>query len=165
MPRRSALPGDCMLARSLEVLGEWWTFLIIRDAFFGIRHFEAFQASLGIARNVLSARLSKLVETGILSRAPDRQDGRRIEYRLTEKGRALLPIIVAIAQWGAAWMRCEDEVPPYRFIERDGGAVIPPIAVRSAAGAVLGPRDIAIEMRAEGDGIRNIDPDLEEKAA
>lgn len=146
MPKRSALPAACMLARSLEVLGEWWTFLIIRDAFFGIRHFEAFQGSLGIARNVLSARLTKLVERGILDRRPDASDGRRIEYRLTAKGKALLPVIVSIAQWGAENMRCGDEPLPYFFYDRDTRQPIPPIAVRAEDGRVLGPRDIGVQV-------------------
>lgn len=133
-----------MLARSLEVLGEWWTFLIIRDAFFGIRHFEAFQASLGIARNVLSARLAKLVDTGVLTRRPDEADGRRIEYRLTDKGRALMPVIVGIAQWGAEHMRCPGEALPYAFHDRATGQPIPPMAVRAADGRALGPRDIEV---------------------
>jgi len=141
-----------MVARSLEVLGEWWTFLIIRDAFFGVRHFEGFQSSLGIARNVLSARLGKLVETGVLDRRPDPNDGRRIEYRLTAKGKALLPIIVAIAQWGAEHMRCPSEELPYQFFDRRTGEPIPPVAVRSVAGEVLGLRDIGIEVLARGDG-------------
>lgn len=154
-----------MLARSLEVLGEWWTFLIIRDAFFGIRHFEAFQASLGIARNVLSARLAKLVETGILDRRPDQHDGRRIEYRLTEKGKALLPTIVAIAQWGAEWMRGRDEPLPYFFYDRSTGAPIPGMSVRSADGRQLGPRDIGIEARTDERQTECVDPDFEQEKA
>lgn len=154
-----------MLARSLEVLGEWWTFLIIRDAFFGIRHFEGFQSSLGIARNVLSARLGKLVETGILDRRPDKRDGRRIEYRLTEKGKALLPVIVGIAQWGAEWMRNKDEPLPYYFYDRETGTPIPPMSVRAADGRVLGPRDIGVEAGPKGSATDCIDPDFQEKAA
>lgn len=154
-----------MLARSLEVLGEWWTFLIIRDAFFGIRHFEGFQSSLGIARNVLSARLAKLVETGIFDRRQDPNDGRRIEYRLTEKGKALLPVIVSIAQWGAEWMRDCAEPLPYHFYDRETATPIPPISVRAADGRVLGPRDIGVETHGETAATDCIDPDFKEKAA
>ena len=150
MPKRSPLPNACMLARALEVLGEWWTLLIVRDAFFGIRHFEAFQGSLGIARNVLSTRLAKLVEVGILTRTPDATDGRRIEYRLTSKGRALLPVIVGMAQWGAANLREPGQPLPYWFTVRETGEPIPPVKVRSADGRELAARDLAI---AEGPGM------------
>jgi DNA-binding HxlR family transcriptional regulator len=150
MPKRSPLPNACMLARSLELLGEWWTLLIVRDAFFGIRHFEAFQASLGIARNVLSTRLLKLVEAGILTRSPDPTDGRRIEYRLTAKGRALLPVIVGLAQWGAKHLRDEGQPLPYWFVERATGERLPQVAVRNGEGRDLVARDLAI---VEGPGM------------
>jgi len=150
MPKRSRLPEACMLARSLEVLGEWWTLLIVRDAFFGLRHFEAFQASLGIARNVLSTRLAKLVEVGIFTRKQDPLDGRRVEYRLTDKGRALLPAVVALAQWGAKNLCADGEPLPYWFIERATGERVQTIAVRAPDGRELLPREIGI---VEGPGM------------
>ncbi len=150
MPKRSRLPEACMLARSLEVLGEWWTLLIVRDAFFGLKHFEAFQNSLGIARNVLTTRLVKLVEVGILTRKQDLLDGRRVEYRLTDKGRALLPTVVALAQWGAKNLCTEDDLLPYWFIERATGERVQTMAVRAQDGRELLPRDIGI---VEGPGM------------
>jgi DNA-binding HxlR family transcriptional regulator len=144
MPKRSPLPDACMLARALEVVGEWWTLLIIRDAFFGVRHFEAFQHSLGIARNVLATRLGKLVEVGILVRRPDPEDGRRIEYRLTEKGKALLPTIIAFAQWGDKWHRDADSCIPYFFVDRETGQPIREVVVQSADGRTLTCRDIRV---------------------
>ncbi len=161
MPKRSPLPNSCMLARSLELLGEWWTLLIVRDAFFGIRHFEEFQASLGIARNVLSLRLTKLVEAEVLTRKPDATDGRRIEYRLTAKGRALLPIIVGLAQWGARHLREDNQPLPYWFAERATGERIAPIAVLGIDGRELEARDLAIvEGPGMTDEIRAIMPAL-----
>ena len=164
MPKRSPLPDACMLARALEVLGEWWTLLIVRDAFFGLRHFEAFQGSLGIARNVLSTRLAKLVEEGILTRRPDPTDGRRVEYRLTDKGRALLPTIVALGQWGADHM-CEHGRLPYWFVERATGEPVAAIKVRTKDGRDLEARDLAI---VEGPGmtkaIRAMMPALQKAA-
>ena len=150
MPKRSALPDACMLARSLEVLGEWWTLLIVRDAFFGIRHFEAFQASLGIARNVLSTRLAKLVRAGVLTRRPDAEDGRRVEYRLTDKGKALLPTIVAFAQWGDRWHRENGELVPYRFVDRLNGEPIRTLKVEAQDGRELACTDIRV---VEGPGM------------
>lgn len=144
MPKRSALPDACMLARALEVLGEWWTLLIVRDAFFGVRHFEGFQSSLGIARNVLSTRLAKLVKAGILDRVPDQEDRRRIEYRLTDKGRALLPTIVAFAQWGERWHDCAPECVPYSFVDRRDGEPIAALQVEAHDGRPLGCRDIKV---------------------
>lgn len=150
-----------MLARSLEVLGEWWTLLIVRDAFFGIHHFEGFQASLGIARNVLSTRLAKLVEEQILTRAVDANDGRRIEYRLTQKGRELIPVIVSLAQWGANHMRTEKQPLPYWFVERTTGQPIAPMTVRSRDGRELVARELAIvEGPGMTDEIRAIMPAL-----
>lgn len=150
MPKRSPLPEACMLARALEVVGEWWTLLIIRDAFFGVRHFEGFQQSLGIARNVLATRLAKLVEVGILNRRPDPADGRRIEYRLTDKGKALLPTIVAFAQWGDKWHRDRESPIPYQFVDRELGQPIEEVVVKSADGRALTCHDIKV---VEGPGM------------
>ncbi|MCB2089315.1 MAG: helix-turn-helix domain-containing protein [Sphingomonadaceae bacterium] len=91
---------DCGLPSALEVMGERWSFMILRASFNGIRHFEDFLVQLGIARNILSNRLGRLVEHGILQRVPCPDDKRRIEYRLTEKGFDLLPAMVSLRQWG-----------------------------------------------------------------
>jgi DNA-binding HxlR family transcriptional regulator len=94
---------SCGLSSALESIGERWSFLILRGAFNGLRHFEEFQAELGIARNILANRLGRLVECGILTRRPLPDDRRKIEYRLTEKGAELLPAVVALRQWGEKW--------------------------------------------------------------
>jgi DNA-binding HxlR family transcriptional regulator len=99
------LPADyesqnCSIARALELVGERWTILILRDAFLGTRRFDEFQRSLGIARNVLQSRLERLVEAGILRREPYQERPRRFEYRLTAKGVDLWPVIVALLKWG-----------------------------------------------------------------
>jgi len=91
---------ECGLPAALEVMGERWSFMILRAAFNGLQHFEDFLTELGIARNILSNRLGKLVEHGILEREADPEDRRRIEYRLTEKGLDLLPALLALRQWG-----------------------------------------------------------------
>ncbi len=93
----------CSLDAALEAIGERWSFLILRGAFNGLRHFEQFQAALGIARNVLANRLTRLVAHGILERTPCADDRRKVEYRLTEKGEALMPTVVALRQWGERW--------------------------------------------------------------
>ena len=90
----------CPVAGSLEVVGERWTLLIVRDVFLGIRRFEDLQRDLGVARNVLQARLERLVENGILVKRPYQEHPLRCEYRLTEKGADLWPVLVALLTWG-----------------------------------------------------------------
>ncbi len=97
----------CPVARSLDVVGEWWTLLIIRDALLGARRFEDFKAT-GIADNILSARLRRLVDAGVLERVPYQERPERHEYRLTEKGRALGPVVLALRSWGRQWTSGED---------------------------------------------------------
>ena len=93
----------CPIPAAVELIGEKWAFLILRGAFNGLQHFEEFQAGLGIARNILSDRLAKLVGGGILERSPDPSDRRKVIYSLTDKGEALLPVVLAIRQWGEDW--------------------------------------------------------------
>jgi DNA-binding HxlR family transcriptional regulator len=99
--REAAL--SCPLPAAVEVIGEKWAFLILRGALNGLKHFEEFQGGLGIARNILSDRLSKMVAGGILERAADPEDGRRVIYSLTPKGEDLLPVVLALRQWGEKW--------------------------------------------------------------
>ena len=94
---------SCPLPAAVELIGEKWAFLILRGALNGLKHFEEFQAGLGIARNILSDRLSKLVAGGILQREADPADGRRVIYSLTAKGEDLLPVVLALRQWGEKW--------------------------------------------------------------
>ncbi len=93
----------CPLPSAVELIGEKWAFLILRGALNGLEHFEQFQAGLGIARNILSNRLAKLVEGGILERNSDPADRRKVIYSLTPKGEALLPVVLALRQWGEDW--------------------------------------------------------------
>lgn len=90
----------CPIPAAIELIGERWAFLILRGALLGLSHFEEYQRCLGIARNILSDRLSRLVAAGILDRSADSNDRRKVIYGMTEKGAALLPVLVAIRQWG-----------------------------------------------------------------
>jgi DNA-binding HxlR family transcriptional regulator len=101
---KKAILGSCALPAALEAVGERWSFLILRAAFNGLAHFEEFQSTLGIARNILSNRLGRLVENGIMAREPDPADRRKVAYQLTEKGRDLLPALIALRQWGDKWI-------------------------------------------------------------
>src|SRR5580704_8650496 len=91
---------NCSIARALELVGERWTILVLRDVFLGVRRFEAIQRNLGVARNVLAARLDRLVDEGILEKALYQERPPRHEYRLTDKGLDLWPVIVELLQWG-----------------------------------------------------------------
>jgi DNA-binding HxlR family transcriptional regulator len=94
---------SCPIPAAVELIGEKWAFLILRGALNGLHHFEEFQAGLGIARNILSDRLGKMVAGGILERSPDPTDRRRVVYSLTAKGEGLLPVVLAMRQWGDDW--------------------------------------------------------------
>ncbi|HZR51737.1 MAG TPA: helix-turn-helix domain-containing protein [Streptosporangiaceae bacterium] len=117
---------NCSIARTLDVVGEWWTLLIIRDAFRGTRRFDEFQENLGMARSVLTARLRKLTDEGVLSRTEYSAHPPRYEYRLTEKGRALFPVIAALMQWGDTWAQGPGG-PPTVIVHDTCGQVIAPI--------------------------------------
>jgi DNA-binding HxlR family transcriptional regulator len=109
MLKRDYEGQNCSVARSLEVVGERWTLLIIRDAFLGLRRFEQFQENLGIARNVLTDRLNRLVDEGILERVRYSERPARYEYRLTQKGRDLNIALAGLRQWGDRYL---SEKPP-----------------------------------------------------
>lgn len=130
-----AVLAECGISAALSVVGERWSFLILRGAFNGLHHFEEFQSTLGIARNILSNRLARLVDHDILRREPDPSDRRKIEYRLTDKGRALLPVLIAMRQWGERWVSGVPSNP--RLVDRQSRQPIAPIAVVAADGRPL----------------------------
>lgn len=130
-----AIYAECGISAALEVVGERWSFLILRGAFNGLRHFEEFQATLGIARNILSNRLARLVEHEILKRQADPADRRKIVYRLTDKGKALLPVLIALRQWGERWVSGVPSNPV--LVDRATGRPVEQIAVRAGDGRPL----------------------------
>lgn len=138
---------ECGLPQALEVMGERWSFMILRASFNGLHHFEEFLSELGIARNILSNRLAKLVEHGILKRDPCAEDRRKIEYRLTDKGFDLLPAMVALRQWGQKY---GDQVVenPVLVDERDR-LPIGPTSILSHDGRILGPKDLWLAERSK----------------
>jgi len=140
---------ECPVARALDMIGEWWSLLIIRDALRGLRRFDEFQESLGIARNMLSRRLKTLVAAGILEKHAYAERPRRHEYRLSPKGAELLPILVNLQIWGNRWA-APAAGPATLLVARASGLPIephlslsgPPIAaddIRLAAGPGAGP--------------------------
>jgi len=134
-------PLNGSIAHVLECLGEGWSMLIIREAFFGIRRFEEFQSHLGIARNILTARLKKLCENEILERVPIKEGAKRHEYLLTTKGKELMPLLITLTQWGDKWIYGEGK-EPIIFLDREQGKPIGPIMVQASDGRNLRPREI-----------------------
>ena len=124
----------CPLPQAIELIGEKWAFLILRGALNGLQHFEQFQAALGIARNILSNRLSRMVEGGILERRPDPEDRRKVVYSLTAKGEALLPVVLALRQWGEDWGCGKQDIV---LADQRDGQPVRRICVQAADGRAL----------------------------
>jgi DNA-binding HxlR family transcriptional regulator len=132
---------ECSVARALEVVGERWTILILRDAFLGVRRFDDFQRSLGVARNVLTTRLQRLVDAGVLERRRYQERPERFEYRLTEMGLDLWPAVVALMRFGDRHLSGPDG-PPTRLEHRDCGGEVTALATCERCGESLGVRDV-----------------------
>lgn len=116
----------CSVGRTLEVLGDKWIFLILREAFFGVCYFDGFKANLGIATNVLSDRLAHLVENGVMQKRRDENDARRVKYGLTRKGLELYTVTLALMQWGDRWLAGEDG-PPLVLTHKTCGHQLDPV--------------------------------------
>jgi DNA-binding HxlR family transcriptional regulator len=142
---------NCSVAQSLEVIGEWWTLLIVRDAFFGVSRFEEFQSRLGIARNILATRLETLVAAGILERRVYEEARGRSDYVLTEKGRALWPVLTALRQWGDDWMVGEG-YEPVEMVHRTCGERARAEMVCGHCGERLHGRDLRVVPGPGSDG-------------
>ena len=135
---------NCSVARTLGVMGDRWTMLVLREAFFGVRRFEAIQGNLGVARNVLSDRLARLVEHGILDRRRYQERPERFEYVLTEKGLGLYAPLVALMRWGDEHMT-EEAGAPVVLRHRDCGHLTVPTLTCSECGEELDPRAVRPE--------------------
>ena len=129
----------CSIGRAMDILGERWTLLILRECFYGVRRFSVMQRNLGIARNILSSRLQLLVRTGILEKRRYQEEPERFEYRLTETGRALYPAIIAIMRWGDEHLN--DHAPPVE-LHHSCGALAEPKLVCGHCGEPLHPHDV-----------------------
>jgi DNA-binding HxlR family transcriptional regulator len=134
---------NCSVAQCLEVVGEWWSLLIVRDAFLGVSRFDDFQARLGISRNILNHRLNRLVDNGIFERVPYQDHPPRAEYRLTEKGRDLWHVVMAMRQWGDRW--AAPEGPPLDVRHVACGQVVQAVPVCSHCGEPLDARSVTAE--------------------
>jgi DNA-binding HxlR family transcriptional regulator len=140
MERKSFADMHCSVAQCLEVIGEWWSMLIVRDVFMGVTRFDDFQRRLGIARNILQARLNHLVDAGVLVPVPYSEHPPRYDYRLTDKGRELWPVLTAMRQWGDRY--AAPDGPPIHLTHKACGHVSEAIMVCSACAEPLGARDV-----------------------
>lgn len=141
MRRKSLDDASCAVARSLDVIGDWWSLLIVRDALNGVRRFNEFERSLGLAKNILSARLKALVEHGILETMPASDGSAYREYVPTEKGLKLFPVIIALAQWGAEFLFDPAE-PRSCPLDARSRQPLKRMTVQASDGRELGPADI-----------------------
>ena len=142
MQRTSFGDMSCPIARSLERVGEWWSIMILRDAFAGMTRFDEFQKSLGIAPNMLTRRLNALVESGLMERSRYCEHPPRHEYILTERGRDFRPVLIALLAWGNRHFAPEGA--SVQIVDAQTGAVAEPVVVDQASGRPLASPDFKI---------------------
>jgi DNA-binding HxlR family transcriptional regulator len=154
--KRTSFEGDrCPIARSLDVIGDWWSLLIIRDASLGHRRFGEFQKSLGLAKNILTVRLRALVDQGILKTAPASDGSAYREYVLTPKGRGIFPILVALRQWSEEFDPRPEEIGTI-MVDRDKGKPVRKLALYSQDGRLLTAADTALKPRQPAKRARSV---------
>ena len=147
MVKRTSLEGDsCPIARSLEALGDWWSLLIIRDAFLGVSRFGEFQKKLGLAKNILAVRLRTLVDQGILATAPASDGSAYQEYLLTPKGRGVFPILVALRQWSEEYDEHPEQIATL-LVDSENGKPVRKLALYSEDRRLLEDRDTTLKPR------------------
>ena len=156
MVKRTSLEGDaCPIARALDVIGDWWSLLIIRDAFVGRRRFGEFQKNLGLAKNILSTRLRALVDRGILATAPASDGSAYHEYVLTPKGRGLFNVLVALRQWSEQFDERPEEIATL-LVDRKNGKPVRTLTLYSQDGRALGAEDTTLKARPSARGGRRV---------
>jgi DNA-binding HxlR family transcriptional regulator len=144
MVKRTSLEkAECPVARSLDVFGDWWSLLIIRDAFLGLRRFSEFQKNIGLAKNILTVRLRTLVDRGILKTVPASDGSAYQEYVLTPKGRGVFPVLVALRQWSEEFGG-ESSGFSTLLVDRDKGLPVRKLELRASDGSLLGDGDTEV---------------------
>jgi DNA-binding HxlR family transcriptional regulator len=137
VPLRS---NECPVARTLEAIGDRWSLMIIREAFDDVRRFSEFQKNLGVARNILTSRLKALVATGVFDVAPASDGSAYKEYVLTDKGRAIFPVVISMRQWGERYLFAPQEARSV-LVDNASGQPVKPLVVLSSSGQPLSPGD------------------------
>ena len=141
--------AQCPVARALEVLGDRWALMILRDAFDGLRRFSEFQKNLGLAKNILTTRLKLLLESGLLQLQPASDGSAYKEYVLTDKGRSVFPIVVGLRQWGERFLFEAGEARS-ELLDSASGKPIETLLVRAQDGRVVGPEDCRRRVISQG---------------
>lgn len=160
MKTKSFSQMQCSIARSLDHVGSWWSLLIIRDAMMGARRFKHFQENLGIAKNTLTRRLSDLINGGIIEKVPASDGYAHEEYVLTERGRELAPVIIALAQWGDKWVAHENG-PSTVITDKVSGQKLDPVWPRRETGEPMALTEIGMR-RANGAPPKNWHTEMED---
>jgi DNA-binding HxlR family transcriptional regulator len=151
MRRKSFGSARCPVARSLDMIGDWWTLLLVRDALRGARRFSEFQEKLGLAPNILTARLRKMVADGILETKPSPERSDRCEYHLTEKGKRLQVVLVALRQWGEDNLFEAGEAMT-ALVDKAHGKPVQRLGVIAASGQALRPEEIEVRIGTKDGG-------------
>ena len=141
--------APCPIARTTDLMGDWWTPVIMREAFFGVRRFEQFSERLGLSRNTLTQRLGRLVDEGLLDRVRYEERPERYEYVLTDKGRAFWDVLAAMWRFGEDWLFAPDAPPPVRMTRRDDGTTVRFAVVDEASGEHLDVRELRVRRRSQ----------------
>lgn len=148
---------DCPIARVTDLMGDWWTPLVLRECFYGHRRFEEFVEALGIPRPVLTQRLARLVDDGLLVKQQYEERPPRHEYRLTDKGRAFWDVLAAMWRWGMDWTWGDDDLP-LQLVDRETGDEVVPAVVDAATGAPMDVRRLRLRLRKPADPPSTTDP-------
>jgi DNA-binding HxlR family transcriptional regulator len=144
--------SPCPIARATDLIGDWWTPLVLREAFAGRRRFEDFQQSLEVPRAVLAKRLERLVDEGLLVKTPYAERPARYEYRLTDKGRAFWDVLAAMWRWGSDWLWTEGKGPPVMLVDPQTGSEVRPLVVDEATGKRLDVRRVRVARKRRAAG-------------
>jgi DNA-binding HxlR family transcriptional regulator len=139
--------AECPIARTVDLIGDWWTPIVMREAFLGRRRFEDFQQALSLSRGVLAQRLSRLVDEGMLEKRLYQDRPPRSEYVLTEKGREFYPVLAAMWRWGSDWLWKDGERLELELFDRDSGEVVRPRVVDEPTGRPIDVRRIGLRSR------------------
>jgi DNA-binding HxlR family transcriptional regulator len=134
----------CPIARTTDLIGDWWTPLVMREAFLGRRRFDEFQSALDAPRAVLAARLKRLVDEGMLERVEYQTHPPRYEYRLTQKGREFWSVLAAMWRWGSDWLWPDGDGPPVVLKDRDTGELITPLVIDEHTGTPINNRRMRV---------------------
>jgi DNA-binding HxlR family transcriptional regulator len=139
--------APCPIARTTDLVGDWWTPMLLREAFLGRRRFDEFQRALSVSRGVLAKRLARLVDEGLFEKRLYEEHPPRHEYLLTEKGRDFYPVLAAMWRWGSDWLWADGDEPPLELVDRESGRSVRPLVVDEVSGDPIDVRRLRVRNR------------------